>query len=67
MDTESGDSQQKSGSKNIEFRVMPNGGGSWYWEIIRGGREVMMRGLADNEPAACQEASAAARKANLIP
>jgi hypothetical protein len=33
MDTESGDSQQKSGSKNIEFRVMPNGGGSWYWEI----------------------------------
>jgi hypothetical protein len=29
-------------SKDIEFRVMPNGdGGGWYWEIIGGGREVI--------------------------
>jgi hypothetical protein len=53
--------------KDIEFRVMPSGDGRWYWEIIRGGREVMMRGVADTEPAACQEASDAARKSNLIP
>jgi hypothetical protein len=71
MGTESGESAESSRSsehrKDIEFRVMPSGDGRWYWEIIRAGREVIKRGVADTEPAACQEASDAAREANLIP
>jgi hypothetical protein len=52
--------------QNIEFRIMPNGDRLWYWEVIKDGREIVRRGLADNEPSACQEASEAARKANLL-
>jgi hypothetical protein len=52
--------------RDVEFRIMPNGDGRWYWEVIQGGRAVVTRGVADNEPSACQEASAAARKQNLI-
>jgi hypothetical protein len=33
---------------------------------IKDGREVVARGLADTEPAACEQANEAARKANLI-
>jgi hypothetical protein len=51
---------------NVEFRILPSGNGSWYWEVIQGQRTVINRGLADNEPAACQEASQAARQAKLI-
>jgi hypothetical protein len=50
---------------NIEFRVMPSGEGHWYWELLDG-HTVLMRGVADNEPAACQAASDAARKAGLL-
>jgi hypothetical protein len=52
----------------VEFRIMPNGGhdNRWYWEVIVDGRKVVTRGVADTEPAACQEASDAARKAKLI-
>jgi hypothetical protein len=52
---------------NIEFRVMPSGDDRWYWEVITGRRHVIMRGVADTEPAACAAAGAAARKAKLIP
>ena len=47
---------------------MPNGerDSRWYWEVIIGGGTVVTRGVADTEPAACQEASAAARTAKLI-
>jgi len=51
---------------NVEFRVMPNGNGRWYWEVIRDSRDVIMRGVADTEPAACKEAGDAAREAKLI-
>jgi hypothetical protein len=51
---------------NVEFRIMPSGNGRWYWEIVTEGYEVVTRGLSDNEPAACQDASDAARKAKLI-
>jgi hypothetical protein len=51
---------------SIEFRIMPNGNGRWYWEVITGGRKVVTRGVAETEPAACQEAGDAARKAKLI-
>jgi hypothetical protein len=40
-----------------ELRIMPNendGDGRWYWEVIKDGREVVARGLADTEPAACE-------------
>jgi len=52
--------------RDVEFRIMPNGDGRWYWEVIQGGRAVIMRGVADDEPSACKEASNAARKQNLI-
>ena len=50
--------------EDVEFRIMPNGD-SWYWEVITEGL-VVSRGVADTEPEACQEASEAARKAELI-
>jgi hypothetical protein len=49
----------------VEFRVMPSGDGRWYWEVIVE-RSVVKRGVADNERAACQEASEAAHEAKLI-
>ena len=55
-----------SNSNNLEFRIIPNGDGRWYWEVLRDGRDVMLRGLADNEPDACKDAAAQARKANLL-
>ena len=46
----------------VEFRVMPNDeDGRWYWEVIKDGREVVARGIADTESAACQQAGEAAR------
>jgi hypothetical protein len=54
-------------SKDVEFRIMPNGDGLWYWEVIRHRNEVVSQGVADNEPKACQDASDAAREAHLIP
>jgi hypothetical protein len=53
-------------AENVELRVMPSGNGSWYWEVITPGPTVIARGVADTEPAACQQASEAARKARLI-
>ena len=51
---------------SLEFRIMPSGDGQWYWEVVTSGNNVITRGVADDEPAACQEASEAARKAKLI-
>jgi hypothetical protein len=53
--------------RNVEFRIMPSGNGGWYWEVIADAHSVVTRGVAHTEPAACQEASDAARKAELIP
>ena len=55
-------------TENVEFRVMPSGDGRWYWEVIvfHSGPVVIARGVTDSEPAACKEASEAARKAKLI-
>jgi hypothetical protein len=54
-------------ANNIEFRIMPSDDeGNWYWEVIKDGHEVIARGVADNEPAACQQANDAAKKAKLI-
>jgi hypothetical protein len=50
----------------VEFRIMPSGDGCWYWEVIADGGSVVTRGVADDEPAACHQASEAARKARLI-
>jgi hypothetical protein len=51
----------------VEFRIMPSDDeGNWYWEVIKNGHEVVARGVADTEPAACEEANKAARKAKLI-
>jgi hypothetical protein len=52
--------------RDVEFRIMPSGEGRWYWEVITNLHNVVSRGLADTEPAACQQASNAARKARLI-
>ena len=51
--------------RNVEFRIMPSGDGcQWYWEVIHD--NIISRGLAVTETAACKEASDAARKAKLI-
>ena len=51
---------------NVEFRIMPSGEGrGWYWEVISG-KDVIARGVAETEPAACTAAHDAARAANLI-
>jgi hypothetical protein len=52
--------------KSVEFRIMPSGDGCWYWEVITDGGTVLTRGVADDEPAACQQAGEAARNAKLI-
>jgi hypothetical protein len=44
---------------------MPNGNGDWYWEVLDG-RTVMARGIAETEPAACQDAANEARKLKLL-
>jgi hypothetical protein len=67
MDADSGDNSKSNASKNIEFRIMPSGEGRWYWELIQGARQVITRGIADNEPDACKEAGDAAHQAKLIP
>jgi hypothetical protein len=49
----------------VELRIMPNendGDGRSYWEVIKDDREVVARGLADTEPAACEQANEAAQK-----
>ena len=56
-----------SNQKDVDFRVMPSGDGRWYWEVISNRNTVVGRGVADTEPDACRDASAAARKAELIP
>jgi len=53
--------------ENVEFRIMPNGkDGRWYWEVIKDGREVVVRGVTDTEPAACEQANETARELELI-
>jgi hypothetical protein len=53
--------------ENVELRIMPNGKeGRWYWEVIKDGREVVARGVTDTEPAACEQAHQAAKKAELV-
>jgi hypothetical protein len=50
----------------VEFRIMPSGDNrGWYWEVISA-KDVIARGVADTEPAACQEAREAAQKAHLV-
>jgi hypothetical protein len=39
--------------------------GNWYWEVIKNGHEVVARGVADTEAAACEQADEPARKAKL--
>jgi hypothetical protein len=52
---------------NVEYRIMPNNAdGRWYWEVIKDGHEIVARGVADTEPAACEQADEAARKAKLV-
>jgi hypothetical protein len=66
MASESIPNDQTSPFKNIEFAVNPGDEGGWYWEVIQG-REAILRGMAETEPAACEQARAEARKANLVP
>jgi hypothetical protein len=60
------ETMEKKPERGVLFRIMPSGDNRWYWEVITGGRGVAARGLADTEPKACEEASAAARRAKLI-
>jgi hypothetical protein len=51
---------------DLEFRIMPNGNGRWYWELVRKARAVLKRGVSDTQPEACQDAGDAAREAGLM-
>ena len=42
-------------TKDVEFRIMPSGNGRWYREVISA-KDVIARGVADTEPAACAAA-----------
>jgi hypothetical protein len=58
---------QRNMANGVEFRIMPSDDeGHWYWEVIKDGHEVVARGVAETEPAACEQADEAARKAKLI-
>jgi hypothetical protein len=53
----------------VEFRIMPSDDeGNWYWEAIKDGHEVVARGVADTEAAACEqgEQSGAKSEANRV-
>src|SRR5262249_16033027 len=55
-------------ANGVEFRIMPSDDeGHWYWEVLKDGREVVARGVADTEPAACEQANEAARLAFEYP
>jgi hypothetical protein len=32
-------------SNNLEFRIIPNGDGRWYWEVLRDGRDARKANL----------------------
>ena len=52
--------------KDVEFQIMTNGDGpGWYWEVIQA-KDVIARGVAETEPAACAAAHDAASEANLV-
>jgi hypothetical protein len=51
--------------KDVEFRIMPSGDGRWYWRSSAR-KNVIARGIADDELNACTAASDAARQADLI-
>ena len=50
---------------DLEIRIMPSGEGRWYWEVVSA-HDVIARGVAETEPAACQEAHEASQKADLV-
>jgi len=43
---------------------MPNGDG-WYWEVVSA-KDVIARGVAENQQAACKEAHHAAMERGLV-
>ena len=49
-------------SNSLEYRILENSPG-WYWEVIRGGREIVARGVAPSQKDACAQAAEAERKA----
>jgi hypothetical protein len=52
--------------KDVELRIMPSGNDrGWYWEVISA-QQVIARGVAETEPAACSAAHEAAMKAGLV-
>ena len=58
---------QRNMAIGVELRIMPSDDeGHWYWEVIKDEQEVVARGVANTEPAACEQADEAARKAKLI-
>jgi hypothetical protein len=31
----------------LEYRILPNNGSGWYWEVVTQDREVIARGVAE--------------------
>ena len=47
-------------AKPAQYRIMPNNGSGWYWEVVTPDHEVMSRGIADTEVQARTDAMNAA-------
>jgi hypothetical protein len=44
----------------FEYRILPNNGSGWYWEVVTQDREVIARGLAETHGQARVDAMVAA-------
>ena len=40
----------------LQYRILPNNGAGWYWEVVTQDREVIARGVADMHAQACADA-----------
>jgi hypothetical protein len=43
-------------SEFLQYRILPNNGSGWYWEVVTPDREVIARGVADTHAQARTDA-----------
>jgi hypothetical protein len=44
----------------LQYRILPNNGSGWYWEVVTTDREVIARGVAETHAQARTDAMHAA-------
>jgi hypothetical protein len=45
----------------LQYRILPNNGSGWYWEVVTTDREVIARGVAETHAQARTDANACGR------